>query len=127
IYPEAYVTLAQPVCVGFTDDGCPLRWQNVRTDDGSAIPQCIQYCPRVRRPRPVVEAPVGVPTAGGGAPTATPVAQVPRNCQISVFPQRDLAGSPFTTGEDQSSLAGQLSTTVSSINVTQGTWYLFSE
>ena len=34
IYPEAYVTLAAPACIGYTDDGCPLRWQSVRTDDG---------------------------------------------------------------------------------------------
>ena len=41
----AYVPVEQPLCLGYTDDGCELRWQEVMTVEGDAIPQCVTFCP----------------------------------------------------------------------------------
>ena len=41
----AYVPVEQPVCAGYTDDGCVLRWQEIMTVEGELVPQCVTYCP----------------------------------------------------------------------------------
>ena len=41
----AYVPVEQPVCTGYTEDGCFLRWAEVPTVEGELIPQCVTYCP----------------------------------------------------------------------------------
>jgi hypothetical protein len=42
--PYAYVPVAQPLCTGYTEDGCFLRWTEVPTSQGDLIPQCVTYC-----------------------------------------------------------------------------------
>jgi hypothetical protein len=44
--PYAYVPVEEPVCTGYTADGCFLRWAEVPTVEGELIPQCVTYCPR---------------------------------------------------------------------------------
>jgi hypothetical protein len=44
-YPFAYIDAPEPYCDGLTEDGCQLAWQNVETDEGDVIPQCVAYCP----------------------------------------------------------------------------------
>ena len=44
--PYAYVPVGEPVCTGYTADGCFLRWAEVPTVEGELIPQCVTYCPR---------------------------------------------------------------------------------
>ena len=117
-YPDGYVALAQPVCTGYTDDGCALRWQDVAADDGSTIPQCVQFCPRVRK-----EAAAGAPPAA-----AAPAAAAPRKgCEIEVFRDRDLSGASMKTTEDQPLLNDQWDKQISSINVISGTWDFSTE
>jgi hypothetical protein len=43
--PYAYVPVGAPVCTGYTEDGCFLRWTEVPTAEGELIPQCVAYCP----------------------------------------------------------------------------------
>jgi hypothetical protein len=42
--PYAYVPVAEPLCTGYTEDGCFLRWTEVPTEQGDLIPQCVTYC-----------------------------------------------------------------------------------
>jgi hypothetical protein len=44
-YPFAYIDAPESYCDGLTEDGCQLVWQNVETDEGDVIPQCVAYCP----------------------------------------------------------------------------------
>jgi hypothetical protein len=111
-YPEGYVALAQPVCTGYTDDGCALRWQDVATDDGSNLPQCVEFCPKVRKPIAVSQ-----------QPAAAPLAAAPRQgCEVVVFQAKDLGGQSFKTTEDQPILNDQWDKKISSIQVVAGTW-----
>ena len=115
-YPEGYVAYSQPLCTGYTDDGCALRWQDVATDDGSTIPQCVQACPKVRRPVAVA------------APGPAPVAAAPRTgCEVVVFQDKNLAGQSFKTTEDQPLLNDQWNKQISSIQVVAGTWDFSTE
>jgi hypothetical protein len=41
----AYVPVEAPYCAGITEDGCELRWQEVPTEDGFTVPQCVAFCP----------------------------------------------------------------------------------
>jgi hypothetical protein len=43
--PYAYLPVAEPVCSGYTEDGCVLRWTEVPTEQGDLVPQCVTYCP----------------------------------------------------------------------------------
>ena len=112
---------SQTQCTGYTDDGCALRWQDVSTDDGSTVPQCVQACPRS--------------SGGGGAPApapaavaAPPAAAAPRQgCEIEVYGDKNLAGTSFKTTEDQPLLNDQWNKQISSINVISGTWDFSTE
>jgi hypothetical protein len=44
-YPFAYIDAPESYCDGLTEDGCQLVWQDVETDEGDVIPQCVAYCP----------------------------------------------------------------------------------
>jgi hypothetical protein len=44
-YPLAYIDAPESYCDGLSEDGCQLVWQEVDTDQGEAIPQCVAYCP----------------------------------------------------------------------------------
>ena len=44
-YPYAYISAPRPYCVGLTEDGCELMWQEVETIEGDVINQCVAYCP----------------------------------------------------------------------------------
>jgi hypothetical protein len=114
-YPEGYVAYAQPLCTGYTDDGCALRWQDVATDDGSTIPQCVQFCPKVRKT-------VAAPAA------AAPVAAAPRQgCEVVVYGDKNLQGASFKTSEDQPLLNDQWNKKIASIQVVAGTWDFSTE
>jgi hypothetical protein len=43
-YPFAYIDAPESYCNGLTEDGCQLVWQDVETDEGDIIPQCVAYC-----------------------------------------------------------------------------------
>jgi hypothetical protein len=44
-YPYAYVDVPDLYCEGLTDDGCELVYDDVETDEGDLVPQCVAYCP----------------------------------------------------------------------------------
>ena len=45
-YPFAYIDAPESYCDGLSEDGCQLVWQEVDTDEGDVIPQCVAYCPQ---------------------------------------------------------------------------------
>jgi hypothetical protein len=44
-YPYAYISAPQDTCVGVTEDGCQMQWQEVPTVDGAPAYQCVSFCP----------------------------------------------------------------------------------
>lgn len=44
-YPYAYITAPEDYCQGLTEDGCELNWEQVQTEEGDVIDQCVAYCP----------------------------------------------------------------------------------
>jgi Beta/Gamma crystallin len=84
-----------------------LRWRSVSTDDGSTIPQCVQFCPRN-----------GATAAPAPGPTPAP----PREgCEVEVFQEPNLSGQSAKATEDQPVL-NEWDKQISSIHVIAGTW-----
>jgi len=44
-YPYAYIDAPADYCDGLTEDGCQLVYDDVETEEGDVIPQCVAYCP----------------------------------------------------------------------------------
>jgi hypothetical protein len=115
--PEGYLAYPEPVCTGYTEDGCALRWQDVATDDGGTIPQCVQFCPRSRRGPPQGAALAPAPLAAGQR----------KGCEVQVFSDKNLQGDSFKTTDDQPLLNDKWDKQISSINVISGTWDFSTE
>jgi Beta/Gamma crystallin len=116
-YPDGYVSIAGPVCAGFTPDGCQLHWRMVDFEDGGAEPQCVQYCPRVGPP-PAQFAPL---------PPPPPLAQNGA-CQLTIFAQPDFTGLSAPTSDNQPDLSQTgWRNEIASIEVQAGTWDFFSD
>jgi hypothetical protein len=43
-YPYAYIDAPQDYCDGLTEDGCQMVYDNVMTEDGDSVGQCVAYC-----------------------------------------------------------------------------------
>jgi Beta/Gamma crystallin len=116
-YPDGYVSIAGPVCAGFTPDGCQLRWRMVDFEDGGAEPQCVQYCPQVGPPpAQVATLPPALAFAENGA------------CQVTIFADPNFNGISAPTGDSQPNLSqAGWQNEISSIQVQAGTWDFFSE
>jgi hypothetical protein len=115
-YPDGYVSIEGPACVGFTPDGCQLQWRMVDFEDGGGEPQCVQYCPQAGPP----------PAQFATLPPPPPVAT--GNCQATIFAEPNFAGTSAPTGESQPNLSqsGWLNE-ISSIQVQAGTWDFFTD
>jgi hypothetical protein len=44
-YPYAYIDAPQDYCDGQTEDGCQMVYDDVETEEGDIVPQCVAYCP----------------------------------------------------------------------------------
>jgi hypothetical protein len=44
-YPYAYIDAPQDYCDGLTEDGCQMVYDDVETEEGDVVPQCVAYCP----------------------------------------------------------------------------------
>ncbi len=44
-FPYAYISAPEYYCVGRTEDGCLLNWEEIETLEGDLIGQCVAYCP----------------------------------------------------------------------------------
>jgi hypothetical protein len=114
--PDGYVSIAGPSCTGFTPDGCRLQWRTVDFVDGGGEPQCVQYCP-VAGPPPSQIATLPPP------PQLSPQG----TCQLTIFSERNFAGTSAPTGDNQQNLADSgWQNEISSIQVQSGTWDFFT-
>ncbi len=130
--PDGYVAVAQPVCGGVTAEGCSLRWQDVPTEDGGVVAQCVQFCPR-RVAAPVEPPPITV------MPEAPPVMAVPAapepgtavtslGCALEIHSEPGLTGISAQITEDQPDLAEYgWDKAISSMEIRSGTWDFYSE
>jgi hypothetical protein len=131
--PDGYVTLARPYCTGVSDEGCPLRWQEVPLEGGGVDMQCVQYCRRVgiaAVPPPVPTAVVNVPPPAPVVGTVPPVAAVtPAGaCDLTIFSEPNFAGMSAPSGEDQPRLSeAGWKNEIASVQVKAGTWDFFAE
>jgi Beta/Gamma crystallin len=137
-YPYGYVAVARPACYGVTAEGCTLNWQDVPTEEGYMVTQCVQFCPQgyVAPPVPLVEAPpvasLAEPTPPLGPGPAAPMRAAggpeQAGCNIAIYAQPNFGGVSSETAEDQPQL-GQVGWggEISSIEIRSGTWDFFSE
>ena len=44
-YPYAYIDAPADYCDGLTEDGCQMIYDEVETEEGDVVPQCVAYCP----------------------------------------------------------------------------------
>jgi hypothetical protein len=117
-YPDGYVSVAQPLCTGFTPDGCQLTWRNVDFEDGGGVPQCVQYCPQVGPP----------PARVAELPPPPPPAPANGSCEMTIFADPNFGGLSAPTAENQATLsqAGWLNE-ISSVQVQSGTWEFYAD
>ena len=117
-WPDGYLTVGEPYCVGVTPDGCRLNWQMVNFADGGGAYQCVQFCPRPNAPPPAQAA------------SLVPPPPMPPNgaCEITVYAEPNLAGQDATTGDEQPALSQTgWQNAIASIEVKSGVWDFFSD
>jgi hypothetical protein len=115
-YPDGYVSIAGPACVGLTPDGCQLQWRTVDFEDGGGEPQCVQYCPQA-----------GPPPANATPLPPPPALMQTGNCQLTIFSDPNFAGLSAPTSDNQPVLAQTgWQNEISSLQVQSGTWDFFS-
>jgi hypothetical protein len=116
-YPDGYVSIAGPLCSGFTPDGCQLAWRLVDFEDGGSAVQCVQYC-RQSGPPPahVVKLPPRPALVENGL------------CQVVIYGDADFHGLSGATSTSQPILSDTgWKDEISSIQVQSGTWDFFSD
>jgi len=119
-WPDSYVEVGRSYCSGPTPDGCVLRWQDVQTDEGETITQCVKLCPRVDATPPVPAPAVTEPVPP--APPPPPAGA----CLADIFAEPNFAGKTDETDENQPDL-GEWDKAIASIEVNSGTWDFYTE
>jgi Beta/Gamma crystallin len=115
-YPDGYVSIAGPACVGFTPDGCQLQWRTVDFEDGGGEPQCVQYCPQAGPP-PAAAAPLPPP----------PALMQSGSCQMTIYADPNFGGLSAPTSDNQPVLSQTgWQNEISSVQIQSGTWDFFS-
>lgn len=114
-YAYGYVALPRPYCTGVSEEGCSFSWRDVRTAEGTVLPQCVQYCRRGVTPT-VVSAAQEQP-----APTGND-----QGCEVKGFAEPDLQGQSFTTGDNYPTM-DEWKQQVGSVQVVSGTWDFYSD
>ena len=147
-YADGYVSMPEPVCDGFTEDGTRLRWMAVPTEDGGSEFQCVAYSTQRNRAvseivipdePPVAEAPVPVPvtpaeTTGVG-PSNTPLAAVPApgpapatGCELLIYSEANFKGLSAPADADQPGLGESgWQNEIASLEIKSGTWDFYSD
>jgi hypothetical protein len=115
-YPDGYVSIAGPLCAGFTPDGCQLEWRMVGFEDGGEAAQCVQYCPQSGPPpAQVVTLPPPPALVQNGA------------CHLTIYENPNFAGLAAPTSDNQPVLSETgWKDEISSIEVQSGTWDFYS-
>ena len=115
-YPDGYVSIAGPLCTGFTPDGCQLEWREVNFEDGGSAPQCVQYCPQA-----------GPPPAQVVTLPPPPALLANGSCQLTIYADPDFGGLSAPTSDNQPLLSETgWKDEIASIQVQAGTWDFYT-
>ena len=116
-YADGYVSMPEPVCNGFAEDGTRLRWLAVPTEDGGREYQCVAYSTQRHRTiteitvpaEPVAEAPPAAePETVGVGPANEPAVASPEppaapatGCELLMYSETNFKGLSAPVDEDQ--------------------------
>ncbi|MCC7348219.1 MAG: beta/gamma crystallin family protein [Variibacter sp.] len=114
-YGYGYVAAPRPYCTGVSEEGCALAWRDVRAEDGTVVPQCVQYCRRGVTPSVVSAAQQAPPPSGNE-----------QGCEMKGFAEPNLQGQSFTTGDNYPAM-DEWKQQVQSLQVVSGTWDFYSD
>ena len=143
-YADGYVSMAEPGCTGYAEDGSRLRWMAVPTEDGGSEYQCVSYSTQRNRTvteievpeEPMAEAPpVAEPETTGVGPAneppavASPVPAAPATgCELLIYSETNFKGLSAPSEENQSSLSEDgWQNEIASVQIKSGTWDFYSD
>jgi hypothetical protein len=142
-YADGYVSMAEPGCTGYAEDGSRLRWMAVPTEDGGTEYQCVSYSTQRNRTvteivvpeEPMAEAPpvaepetVGVGLANEPAGASPPPAAPATGCELLIYSEANFKGLSAPVDENQSSLSEDgWQNEIASVQIKSGTWDFYSD
>ena len=143
-YADGYVSMPEPVCTGFTEDGTRLRWLAVPTEDGGSEYQCVAYSTQRHRTiteitvpvEPVAEAPPATePETVGVGPANEPAVASPEppaapatGCELLIYSETNFKGLSAPADEDQPGLGENgWQNEIASVQIKSGTWDFYSD
>ena len=142
-YADGYVSMAEPGCTGYAEDGSRLRWMAVPTEDGGSEYQCVSYSTQRNRTvteiavpeEPMAEAPpvaepetVGVGPANEPAGASPPPAAPATGCELLIYSEANFKGLSAPVDENQSSLSEDgWQNEIASVQIKSGTWDFYSD
>ena len=143
-YADGYVSMAEPGCTGYAEDGSRLRWMAVPTEDGGSEYQCVSYSTQRNRTvteitvpeEPMAEAPpVAPPSTTGVGPASEPVVASPEpgaapatGCELLIYSEANFKGLSAPVDENQSSLNEDgWKNEIASVQIKSGTWDFYSD
>ena len=143
-YADGYVSMAEPGCTGYAEDGSRLRWMAVPTEDGGSEYQCVAYSTQRNRTvteitvpeEPVEEAPPPAPPSTTGVgPASEPAVASPEpgaapatGCELLIYSETNFKGLSAPSAENQSSLSEDgWQNEIASVQIKSGTWDFYSD
>jgi hypothetical protein len=143
-YADGYVSMAEPGCTGYAEDGSRLRWMAVPTEDGGSEYQCVAYSTQRNRTvteievpdEPVAEAPpMAPPSTTGVGPASEPAVASPEpgaapatGCELLIYSETNFKGLSAPSAENQSSLSEDgWQNEIASLQIKSGTWDFYSD
>jgi hypothetical protein len=144
LYADGYVSMPEPACDGFTEDGSRLRWVAVPTEDGGNEYQCVAYSrqrhrtiteivvpdaavaevPREREPETVGVGPANEPAVVSPAPPVAPAT----GCELLLYSEANFNGMSAPADEDQPTLSENgWEDEIASVQIKSGTWDFYSD
>jgi len=143
-YADGYVSMAEPGCTGYAEDGSRLRWMAVPTEDGGSEYQCVSYSTQRNRTvteitvpdEPMAEVPpVAPPSTTGVGPASEPAVASPEpgaapatGCELLIYSEANFKGLSAPVDENQSSLNEDgWKNEIASVQIKSGTWDFYSD
>ena len=143
-YADGYVSMAEPGCTGYAEDGSRLRWMAVPTEDGGSEYQCVAYSTQRNRTvteitvpeEPMAEAPpVAPPSTTGVGPASEPAVASPEpgaapatGCELLIYSEANFKGLSAPVDENQTSLSEDgWQNEIASLQIKSGTWDFYSD
>jgi hypothetical protein len=138
-YADGYVSMAEPGCTGYAEDGSRLRWMAVPTEDGGSEYQCVAYS--TQRNRTVTEITVPeepmaeAPSTTGVGPASEPAVASPESgavpatgCELLIYSEANFKGLSAPVDENQTSLSEDgWQNEIASLQIKSGTWDFYSD